>query len=150
MKIILLEKVVNLGALGDVVEVKNGYARNYLIPSLKAKRANEANLKDFEARREEYESAQKDILANAVYRQSKLEAVEVINIVAKASVDGKLFGSVNAIDIVKAVKDTGVEINKNEVLLPNGALKTIGDFEVAINLHHDVQTMIKVNITAQA
>lgn len=150
MKIILLEKIVNLGNLGDIVEVKNGYARNYLIPSSKAKRASDANLKDFEARRSEYESAQKDILSNAQYRQTKIEAQQ-FSIMAKSGVDGKLFGSVTALDIAKAISATaGVEVNKHEVLLPNGPIKNIGEFDVNIMLHHDVQATVKVNVTAQA
>lgn len=149
MKIILLEKVANLGNLGDITEVKNGYARNFLIPSGKAKRANAENLKDFEARRAEYERNQSDVLANAQSRQSKIDG-QVFVVAAKSGVDGKLFGSVTSFDIVEAVNKTGVEIKKSEVTLPNGPLKTVGEFEVNVILHHDVQATIKVNVTSEA
>lgn len=149
MKVILLEKVANLGSLGDIVEVKNGYARNFLIPQGYAKRANAENLKDFEARRAEYERNQADVLANAEVRQSKIQG-QVFEIAAKAGVDGKLFGSVTSFDIVEAVKKVGVEIKKSEVTLPNGPLKTVGEFDVSIILHHDVQVNIKVNVVSEA
>ena len=145
MKIILLERVANLGALGDIVDVKNGYSRNYLIPAKKAKRATDANLKEFEAKRAEYELHQTNVLDNAVARQTKINGqVFVVN--AKAGVDGKLFGSVTSLDIVESVNKAGVEIKKSEVSLPNGPLKTIGEFDINIFLHHDVQATIKVNV----
>ena len=150
MKVILLEKVANLGNLGDITEVKNGYARNFLIPFGKAKRATEQNLKDFEVRRAEYEKNQTDVLANAQVRQSKIEG-QVYVVTAKAGVDGKLFGSVTSFDIVEAVnKSSGIEIIKSEVTLPNGPLKTVGEFDVTVILHHDVHATIKVNVTPEA
>lgn len=149
MKIILLERVANLGSLGDIVEVKNGYARNFLIPSKKAKRATEENLKEFEAKRTEYEQNQKDVLSQATVRQAKLDGqVFVVN--AKAGVDGKLFGSVTSFDIVEAVNKSGVEIKKSEVTLPHGPLKTIGEFDIDVILHHDVHAKIKVNVIPEA
>lgn len=149
MKIILLERVANLGSLGDVVEVKNGYARNYLIPTGKAKRATEANMKEFEARRAEYERNQSDILANAQARHEKIEGV-VFTIKAKAGVDGKLFGSVTSMDIAEAINANGVEVKRSEIALPYGPLKTIGEFEVDVILHHDVHSKVKVNVVSEA
>lgn len=149
MKVILLERIANLGNLGDIIEVTNGYARNYLIPFNKAKRATEQNLKDFELRRAEYEKNQLDILGSAQFRQSKIDG-QVFTVSAKSGVDGKLFGSVTSFDIVEAVNKTGVEIQKSEVTLPNGPLKTVGDFDVTIILHHDVHATIKVSVTPEA
>jgi large subunit ribosomal protein L9 len=148
MKVILLEKVANLGNLGDIVEVKNGFARNFLLPFNKAKRATEANLKEFEARRAEYEKHQSDVLASANARHAKIDG-QVFAIAAKAGVDGKLFGSVTSFDIIEAVKKSGVEIKKSEVALPNGPLKTIGEFDVSILLHHDVHAVVKINVTPE-
>ena len=149
MKIILLERVANLGSLGDIVEVKNGYARNFLIPFGRAKRANEANLKEFELKRAQYELNQSDILANAQARQARIDG-QVFVVSAKAGVDGKLFGSITSFDIVEAVNQTGVDIKKSEVTLPNGPLKTIGEFDVSVILHHDVHATIKVSVTSEA
>ena len=149
MKVILLENLANLGKLGDIVEVKNGYARNFLIPAGKAKRATAENLADFETRRAEYERNQTEILANAQSRQLKING-QAFDILAKAGVDGKLFGSVTSFDIVEAVNKSGVEIKKSEVTLPNGPLKTLGEFEVSVVLHHDVQATIKVNVIAES
>jgi large subunit ribosomal protein L9 len=149
MKVILLETVVNLGELGDVVEVANGYARNFLIPNGKAVRANEQNIREFEAKRASYEQKQAEILANAKARSLQLEG-KVFALQAKAGVDGKLFGSINIFDIVEAVTNSGIELKKSEVNLSHGALKTVGEFDVNITLHHDVKTAIKVNITSEA
>lgn len=149
MKVILLEKVANLGNLGDIAEVKNGFARNFLIPFNKAKRATEVNLKEFEARRSEYEKNQTDIFAGAQARHSKIDG-QVFAIAAKAGVDGKLFGSVTSFDIIDAVKKSGVDIKRSEVSLPNGPLKTIGEFDITILLHHDVQAVVKINVTPEA
>jgi large subunit ribosomal protein L9 len=149
MKIILLQRVANLGSLGDIVEVANGYARNYLLPFGFAKRATDASLKEFEARRSEYEKNQNDILASAQVRQSKLDG-QSFQVAAKAGVDGKLFGSVTSFDIVAAVNKTGVEIKKSEVTLPNGPLKTVGEFDITVILHHDVKANIKVNVISEA
>lgn len=149
MKIILLEKVANLGNLGDIVDVKAGFARNFLVPYGKAKRATEANIKEFEAKRSEYEKHQTDILTGAQARQAKIDG-QVFAIAAKAGVDGKLFGSVTSFDIIEAVNATGVEIKKSEVALPNGPLKTIGEFDITIILHHDVHANVKINVTPEA
>ena len=149
MKIILLEKVANLGSLGDIVEVKNGYARNFLIPFCKAKRATSQSLAEFEAKRAEYELSQADVLANAQARQARIDG-QVFVVTAKSGVDGKLFGSITSFDIVEAVSKSGVEIKKSEVTLSNGPLKTIGEFDVNIILHHDVHAIIKVSVTPEA
>ena len=143
MQIILLEQVANLGTLGDVVNVKNGYARNFLIPQGKAKRATEANLKEFDARRAELEAKQAEILADAKVRAEKLNEASV-TIAQKAGVDGRLFGSVTNVDIAEAVTAFGVEIKRFEVRLPNGPLKAIGEYDVEIALHHDVVVGIKI------
>ncbi|MDC7712973.1 50S ribosomal protein L9 [Vogesella sp. LYT5W] len=145
MQIILLEQVANLGTLGDVVNVKNGYARNFLIPQGKAKRATEANLKEFEARRAELEAKQAEILADAKVRAEKLNEATV-TIAQKAGVDGRLFGSVTNVDVAEAVTAFGVAIKRFEVRLPNGPLKAIGEYDVEIALHHDVVVAIKVVI----
>lgn len=149
MQIILLEKVANLGQLGDVVKVKNGYARNFLIPQGKAKRATENNLKEFEARRAELEAKQAEILADAKARAEKLVEA-VITIAQKAGVDGRLFGSVTNVDVAEAVTAFGVEIKRFEVRLPNGPFKAIGEYDIEIALHHDVVAPIKVVVVAQA
>ncbi|WP_148715855.1 50S ribosomal protein L9 [Chitinolyticbacter meiyuanensis] len=149
MQIILLEKVANLGTLGDVVKVKDGYARNFLIPQGKARRATEANLKDFDARRADLEARQADILAAAQARAEKLNGAS-ITIAQKAGVDGRLFGSVGTVDIAEAVTASGVELKKFEVRLPEGALKQIGEYDITLSLHHDVNVDIKVVVTAAA
>ncbi len=149
MKIVLLERVANLGSLGDIVEVKNGYARNFLVPQGKAKRATPANLAEFEARRAEYERNQNDILSNAQARHAKIDGV-VFTINAKAGVDGKLFGSVTSMDIAEAINASGVEVKRSEIAMPHGPLKTIGEFEVTVLLHHDVHSVIKVNVVSEA
>lgn len=149
MKIVLLERVANLGSLGDIVEVKNGYARNFLVPQGKAKRATPANLAEFEARRAEYERNQNDILSNAQARHAKIDGV-VFTINAKAGVDGKLFGSVTSMDIAEAINASGVEVKRSEIAMRHGPLKTIGEFEVTVLLHHDVHSVIKVNVVSEA
>jgi large subunit ribosomal protein L9 len=149
MQVILLEKVANLGQLGDVVKVKDGYARNFLIPQRKAKRATDANLKEFEAQRAELEAKQALILADAKARGEKLEG-SAITIEQKAGVDGRLFGSVTNSDIAEAVTAAGVEIKRFEVRLPNGPLKAIGEYELEIALHHDVVVPVKIVVVPQA
>jgi large subunit ribosomal protein L9 len=149
MQIILLEKVANLGSLGDVVKVKEGYARNFLIPQGKARRATEANLKDFEVRRAELEKQQAVILAQAQARAEKL--VDFATTIAqKAGVDGRLFGSVTNHDIAEAVtKASGVEVTKMEIRLPDGPFKAVGEYVVTIALHHDVTTDVKITVVGE-
>ena len=147
MQIILLERVAGLGNLGDVVTVKNGYARNFLIPTAKAKRATEANLKEFEARRAELEAKQAAILADAQARQAKLDG-QTITVAQKAGVDGRLFGSVTNADIADAIKATGVEVVKSNVRLPKGPFKAIGEYDVEVALHADAVAAIKLVVVA--
>ncbi|SFZ79216.1 50S ribosomal protein L9 [Chitinimonas taiwanensis] len=146
MQIILLEKVANLGGLGDIVNVKPGYARNFLIPQGKAKRASEANLKAFEARRAELEAQQAEILAQAQARAEKLEGFAV-TVAQKAGVDGRLFGSVTNQDLAEAITAaSGVTVAKMEVRLPEGPYKAIGEYDLVVALHHDVVANLKVTV----
>lgn len=149
MQVILLEKVVNLGNLGDIVRVKDGYGRNYLIPQGKAKRATEANKAEFEARRAELEKQQAEQLSAAQARGEKLAGLTV-QIAQKAGVDGRLFGSVTNYDIAEAATKQGFEVSKSEIRMPEGPLKTIGDHHVSIALHHDVVVDITVSVLAEA
>ena len=149
MQIILMEKVVNLGQLGDVVKVKDGYARNFLIPQRKAKRATDSNLKEFEVRRVELEKQQVAHLAEAQERAQKLEGF-MVQITQKAGPDGKLFGSVNNVDIVDALKAQGFEVSKSEVRMPQGAIKQIGDHLITLALHTDITTNITVSVLGAA
>ena len=148
MQVILMEKVVNLGGLGDVVKVKDGYARNYLIPQGKAKRATEENKKVFEARRAELEKAQAEKLAAAQAVAAKLEGV-TIQLARKAGVDGRLFGSVGNVDIAEALAAQGVEVEKSAVRLPLGPLKQLGESQIEVALHSDVVSTINVVISAE-
>lgn len=148
MQIILMEKVTNIGQLGDVVKVKNGYARNFLIPQGKAKRATAANMAEFEARRTELEAADRAKLAEAQARGEKLAGLTV-QIVQKAGVDGKLFGSVTNADIVAALAAQGFEVEKAQVRMPVGHLKQVGDHPVSIALHTDVTADITVAVLGE-
>ena len=148
MQIILMEKVVNLGNLGDVVKVKDGYARNFLIPGGHAKRATSANIAEFEARRAELEKEQAARLATAQARAEKLEGL-MIQITQKAGVDGRLFGSVGNADIAEALQAQGHDVAKAEVRLPEGPFKTIGDYTVVLSLHTDVTANITVSVLGE-
>jgi len=148
MQIILLEKIVNLGGLGDVVKVKEGYARNFLIPQGKAKRATPENLAEFEKRRTQLEAAQSVALTAAQEKGAKLDGM-MIQITQKAGVDGRLFGSVTSIDIVDALKAQDMEVERSMVRLPQGPLKQVGDYEIAIALHSDVVVHIKVSVLGE-
>jgi large subunit ribosomal protein L9 len=149
MQVILLEKVVNLGNLGDVVKVKDGYGRNFLIPQGKAKRATEANKAEFEARRVELEKQQAALLDVAKARGEKL-AGYLLQVTQKAGVDGRLFGSVTNGDIAEALTAQGFEVAKSEVRMPEGPLKAVGDHTVSIALHHDVVVQITVSVLGDA
>ena len=144
MQIILLEKVTNLGGLGDVVKVRDGFARNFLIPHGKAKRATKENLAEFEQRRAELEKAQAQQLAEAQGKAEKLEGLAV-QISQKAGVDGKLFGSVTNADIAEALKAQGFDVAKANVRMPQGPLKNIGEHPLKVALHTDV--VVTVNVT---
>ncbi len=148
MEVILLEKINKLGNLGDQVRVKAGYGRNYLIPIGKAVTATPENVEIFESRRAELEKAQADTLGTATARAEKMNVVEV-TLARKAGEEGKLFGSVSAADIAEAVVAAGVELAKNEVRLPEGPLRALGEFEVVTHLHADVDARIKVTVVAE-
>ena len=148
MQVILMEKVVILGALGDVVKVKDGYARNFLIPQGKAKRATESNLKVFEVKRAELEKAQADQLAQAQERGAKLEGL-MVQISQKAGVDGRLFGSVTNVDIVEALQKQGFEVERAQVRMPSGPIKQIGDSAITVALHTDVVVNITVSVLGE-
>jgi len=150
MQVILMEKVVNLGALGDVVKVKDGFARNFLIPQGKAKRATQANLKEFEGRRAELEKKANEQLTSAQEKAAKLEGQKV-DIAQKAGVDGRLFGSVTNADIAESLtKTTGVAVKKAEIRMPQGPLKHVGEFPIVVALHSDVLANITVHVAAEA
>jgi large subunit ribosomal protein L9 len=148
MQVILLEKVVNLGGLGDVVKVKDGFARNYLIPQGKAKRATPANLAEFETRRADLEKAQSEALAAAQERGAKIDGLTV-QITRKAGVDGRLFGSVTTYDIAEALQALGHEVERAAIRLPQGPLKAIGDYDIAVAPHGDVVVHIKVSVLGE-
>ncbi len=149
MQVILLEKVANLGVLGDIVKVKDGFGRNFLIPQGKAKRATESNKAEFAARRAELEKQQADILSVAKARGEKLAGFAV-TVAQKAGVDGRLFGSVTNQDIAEALKAAGHEVAKSEVRMPTGPLKAIGEYPISVALHHDVVVDITVTVVAEA
>lgn len=148
MQVILMEKLANLGQLGQVVKVKNGYARNFLIPQGKAKRATESNKAEFEARRVELEAAEQAKLAEAQTEADKINGLTV-QITQKAGVDGKLFGSVTNADIVAALAQQGYNIEKSQVRMPEGHLKQIGDYPISIALHSDVVVKITVSVLGE-
>ena len=148
MQIILLEKITNVGNLGDVVKVKDGFARNYLIPQGKAKRATPENLKAIEARRAELEKAANEKLTGAQQIAEQLEGKSV-QISQKAGVDGRLFGSVTNVDVVEALKGQGFKVEKAMVRLPNGPLKHVGDHPVTVALHSDVVAHVTVTVVGE-
>lgn len=149
MQVILLEKVVNLGQLGDVVKVKEGYARNFLIPQGKARRATDAAIKEFETRRADLEKAQAARLAAAQAVNEKLNG-STVKVSAKAGVDGRLFGSITNFDIAEALVKQGFEVNKGQIRMPLGPLKTVGEHHVSIALHTDVVSEVTVMVTGEA
>lgn len=149
MELILLQKVQNLGALGDKVSVKPGYGRNYLVPYGKAVPATAANLADFEQRRAEFEAKANAILAQAQARKAKLEGSSV-TITANASAEGKLFGSVSTRDIAEAFTAAGLPLEKSEVVMGEGPLRRVGEFDVQVVLHADVELAVKVVVQPEA
>lgn len=148
MQVILMEKVVNLGNLGDVVKVRDGYARNFLIPQGKAKRVTPENLAEFEKRRAELERQQAEKLSAAQEKAAKLEGM-MVQITRKAGVDGRLFGSVTNFDIAEALKAQGIEVEKADIRMPQGPLKMIGDAQIQIALHSDVVANITVSVLGE-
>ena len=149
MQIILLEKVGNLGNLGDVVKVKNGYARNFLIPTKQARRATAAAIQEFEGRRVELEKAAQAKLATAQALGEQM-AGKTVRIAQKAGVDGRLFGSVTNGDIAEALTKMGMAVQKSQVRMPNGPLKTVGEHPVSVSPHTDVVVEVTVHVVPQA
>ena len=148
MEVILLEKIANLGALGDRVTVKAGYGRNYLIPQAKAVAATAQNVEAFEARRAELEKEAAQILATAQARAAAVSALE-ITIAANAGEEGKLFGSVGARDIAQAATDAGVELDRSEIRLPDGPVREVGEYAIEVGLHPEVDAALKVIVVAE-
>lgn len=148
MQVILLERIKGLGALGTKVDVKPGYGRNFLIPQGKALPATVKNLAEFEVRRAELERQEAEVLAAATARAEKLAAITV-TVVSKAGDEGKLFGSVGNRDIADAVVAAGVELDRSEVRLPEGPLRHIGEFDIAVQLHSEVMASVKVVVSAE-
>ena len=148
MELILLQKVTNLGGLGEKVNVKPGYGRNYLVPQGKAVPATEANVKAFEAKRAEYEAKSNALLSDAEARKAKLEGAAV-TVKANASTEGKLFGSVGPRDIAEAFTAAGLPLEKSEVVMGEGPLRKTGEFDVLIHLHADVETTVKVTVVPE-
>nr|SPS06370.1 50S ribosomal subunit protein L9 [Candidatus Nitrotoga fabula] len=148
MQVILMEKMVNLGQLGDIVNVKNGYARNFLIPQGKAKRATDANKAEFEARRLELEAAEQAKLVEAQVRADKINGL-IVQIMQKAGVDGKLFGSVTNADIAAALAQQGFSVEKSQVRMSAGHIKQIGDYPAIIALHTDVMANITISVLGE-
>lgn len=149
MELILLQKVTNLGVLGDKVNVKPGYGRNYLVPQGKAVPATATNVAEFEAKRAEYEAKAKAVHDEAEGRAAKLEGASV-TITANAATEGKLFGSVGPRDIADAFTAAGLPLEKSEVIMGEGALRNVGEYEIVVKLHADVQTTVKVVVQAEA
>ena len=149
MEVILLEKMRNLGALGDKVKVKPGFARNYLIPQGKAVYANKLNIAKFEQRRAELEKLAGEKHQEALVRQQKISSLGAVTIQAKAGDEGKLFGSIGTRDISEALHKAGFEIEKREIRLPEGTLRMVGEYEITIELESDVTAIVKVNIVSE-
>ncbi len=148
MQIILMDKVVNLGNLGDVIKVKDGYARNFLIPTGRARRATQANMDAFAVQKAELERVAAEKLADAQRRAEKLEGFAV-TVSQKAGVDGRLFGSITNADIADALKAQGHDVAKADVRLPDGPFKVVGEYSVVLGLHHDVVANIAVTVVAE-
>jgi len=148
MDVILLEKIDRLGTLGDVVSVKPGYARNFLLPFGKAKVASPENVKELEARRAELEAKAAEMLAEAEARRAKLDGMAV-SITSKAGTEGKLFGSVGTTDIADAIIAAGVEVEKKEVRMPTGPIRVAGDYDIELHLHTDVNATIRLTVIGE-
>lgn len=150
MQVILLEKVQKLGNLGDEVNVKAGFGRNFLVPTGKALPATKQNREKFEARRAELEAAAAKVLAEAESRKTKLVAAGDLNIMANAGVEGKLFGSITAAEIADALNAAGADVDRNEVRLPTGPLRHTGEYNIDVQLHADVIVTVKTTVTSEA
>ncbi|NQZ81753.1 MAG: 50S ribosomal protein L9 [Colwellia sp.] len=150
MEVILLDKIAKLGGLGDKVSVKSGYARNYLLPQGKAVFASKANVEQFEARRADLEKKLAGVLSTAEAQATKIVELAEITIASSAGEEGKLFGSIGTRDIANAITEAGVEVTKAQVRMPLGTIRETGEFDIAIHLHNDVDTSIKVIVIAEA
>lgn len=150
MEVILLEKIRNLGVLGDKVKVRSGYARNFLIPQGKAVYATKDNIEKFEQRRAELERKASEKLAQVIVRQEALSKLAPITLKVKAGEEGKLFGSIGTREIVDALREQGIEIEKREIRLSEGALRKVGEYEISIELESDITALIKLNIVAES
>lgn len=146
MEVILLDKIAHLGGLGDKVKVRSGYARNFLLPQKKAVMATKENIAKFEAQRAEYEAKIAAQLAEAQARAAQIEEIATVTIAANAGDEGKLFGSIGTRDIAEALTVCGCEVHKSEVRLPDGVLRSTGDYDITIQLHPDVKAVIKLTI----
>jgi large subunit ribosomal protein L9 len=149
MEVILLENIENLGSVGDKVNVKSGFARNFLVPQGKAKMATEANLAEFEARRAELVKAAANAQQAAEIRKQEIEALALIEITARVGSEGKLFGSVGVADVCDAIATLGVTVEKSEIRMPEGALRVVGEHIVDVHLYTDVDTQVTVNIIGE-
>jgi len=149
MQVILLEKIGKLGALGDEVTVKNGYGRNFLMPQGKAVPATKENREMFEQRRAELEKASADRLATAEARKAQLEGLERVTLASKAGDEGKLFGSIGPRDLAEAAVAQGIELNKSEIRLPEGPLRMTGEYEILVQLHPEVESLLRVAVVAE-
>ncbi|MGJ8691102.1 MAG: 50S ribosomal protein L9 [Thalassotalea sp.] len=150
MEVVLLDKIAKLGGLGDKVTVKSGYARNYLLPKGKAVFASKANVEHFESRRADLEKELAAVLASAEARAAKIVELGEVTIASTAGEEGKLFGSIGTKDIADAITAAGVEVTKAEVRMPLGTIREVGESDIAIHLHNDVDTSIKVIVIAEA
>ena len=149
MEVILLENIENLGSVGDKVSVKSGFARNYLVPQAKAKIATAANVAEFEAIRAELEKAAVEARAAAESRKQALEALGAIEVTAKVGSEGKLFGSVGVADVCDAIETHGLTVEKSEIRMPEGALRSVGEHQVDIHLYTDIDTQVTINIIGE-
>ena len=149
MEVILMENIENLGAVGDKVNVKSGFARNYLVPHGKAKVATTENLAEFEARRAELEKAATEALASAETRKQVIDAMGVVELTARVGSEGKLFGSIGVGDVCDAIEALGGDVQKSEIRMPEGALRVVGEHTVDIHLYTDVDTQVTVNIIGE-
>jgi len=149
MEVILLQKVENLGNLGDRVKVKAGFGRNFLIPHGKAAPATAANVKAFELRRAELERLANEELDRATARRAEFEAIGAIALASKAGAEGKLFGSIGTVDIAEALEKTGIKLERKELRMPHGPIRAVGDHEIEIHLHSDINVKLKVTVSAE-
>jgi large subunit ribosomal protein L9 len=148
MEVILLDKIQHLGNLGDKITVKGGYGRNYLIPQNKAIASTSKNIDEFEARRADLEQAQRNVLANAQKCAEQLQEI-IVEIAGKVGMEGKLFGSVSASDIAQAISDGGIKISKHEIRLPSGPIRHVGEYDIKVHLHPDVDAFVTVQVIAE-